>query len=80
MQTISASIQKGVAVTPNDTTVVSMDALWVGNGGNLSLDHGDGAVLYSNVPSGVFFETAGCIVRATGTTATGLVAVTWNRK
>ena len=78
-QTISASVQSAVAVTPNDTATVSMDALWVGGGGNLSLDYGDGAVVFANVPAGVFFETAGCIVRATGTTATSLVAVKWNR-
>lgn len=80
MQSINASIQKGVAITPNDATVVSCDALWIGTGGDLTLDHGDGPVLYKNVPGGTFFETAGCIVRSTGTVAADIVAVTWNRK
>ena len=52
MQTISASVQSAVQITPSDTTVVSMDALWVGTGGDVSVDFGDGEVIFKNVPNG----------------------------
>lgn len=80
MQTISASVQSAVQITPSDTTVVSMDALWVGTGGDVSVDFGDGEVIFKNVPNGTFLEIAGCIVRTTNTTAGSFVACKWNRK
>lgn len=79
MQPVRASVESAAAVTPSDTAGVKMDALWVGVGGSLSLDYGDGPIVFTAVPGGAFFETAGCIVRATGTTATGLIAVKWRR-
>lgn len=77
MQTIAASVREGAAITPSDTAVVSMDAMWVGTGGDLVLDYGDGNVTFLNVPGGAFFETQGCIVKV-ASTASNLVAVKWH--
>lgn len=82
MQPIRASIESAVAITPSDTAVVDMDAIWVGTGGSIAIGFNDpevADVTFTNVPTGVFFECASAIVKNAGTTASGLIAVKWRR-
>ena len=71
------SAEYGAAVTPSDTALIlSTRGLWIGTAGNLTVDMaGDvGTVLLSNVPVGVL-PVRVVRVRATGTTASGIVAL-----
>lgn len=72
----TAPVVKGVAVTPHDTNSIAQTrGLYVGATGNLTVTMADGAdTLYSNVPVGIFPI---CVtkVKATGTTATNIVAL-----
>jgi hypothetical protein len=78
------SAQKAVAVTPTDTagTVFSAcDALWIGVGGTITFIPADPAIangtataVATTVPAGVFPVKA-VRVAATGTAATGIVAL-----
>lgn len=82
MQPIRASIESAVAITPSDTGVVDMDAIWVGGGGNIAIGFNDpeiADVVFTAVPGGAFFECASAVVKATGTTATSMIAVKWRR-
>ena len=66
----------GVAVTPSDSTVFyTTRALYVGTGGNLSVEDINGIVAYANVPAGYILPVQVKAVRATGTTATNIVAL-----
>lgn len=68
-----------VAVTPNDSADLTNGecrALYVGMGGNVSLDVGNStAVVFSNVPSGGILPIRAKRVRSTSTTATNIVAL-----
>jgi hypothetical protein len=67
------------AVTPSDSTDLATPAraLYVGTGGNVALDDGDGhtAVVFKNVASGAVLPVRAVRVRATSTTATDIVAL-----
>lgn len=68
-----------VAITPHDTNAISgrPRAVFVGTGGNITLRALDSSadVLLSNVQDGAILPIRPSHVRATGTTATGLVAL-----
>ena len=67
------------AITPNDTTELQFlpKALYVGTAGNLSLiaEEDAVAVTLTNVAAGSIVPVRAKIVRATGTTASGIVAL-----
>lgn len=66
------------AVTPNDDADLANTAraLWVGTGGNIALvTAGGSAVTLTNVPGGTMLPVRTARVKATDTTATGIVAV-----
>lgn len=71
--------EHGVAVTPNDGADLSFNsrALWVGGAGAISVRMvGDSAdVLLSGIPAGTLLPIRVSRVRATGTTATLIVAL-----
>ena len=69
-----------VAVTPSDSADlarVATKGLFVGGAGNITVDLTDGktAVLFTGVLAGTFFPVQVKRVRATGTTATNIVAL-----
>lgn len=65
------------AVTPNnDADLADVPrALWVGGGGNISLVMASGTVTLEAVPDGTLLPVRPSRVRATGTTATAIVAL-----
>jgi hypothetical protein len=64
-----------VAVTPSDSTQLSFRALWVGGSGTLVVEDPAGtACTFINANGWMPLE--GSRVRATGTTATSIVAIT----
>jgi hypothetical protein len=67
------------AVTPHDTNELEYvsKALFIGTGGTLSLiaQEDTAAVTLANVAAGQIVPVRAKIVRATGTTATGIVAL-----
>lgn len=67
---------KLTAVTPNDSTVLTgVRALWVGGAGTISIIAcNDTAAVSLTVPAGTLLPIFAKTVRATGTTATGIVA------
>lgn len=67
-----------VAVTPDDDAALTTDAraLFVGGAGNLTLiTSGGDAVTFTGVPAGSILPVRTRQVKATGTTATGIVAI-----
>lgn len=66
-------------VTPNDSTdlATTARALYVGGAGNVSIDDLSGrtAVVFTAVPAGMILPVRAKRVRATGTTATNIVAL-----
>jgi hypothetical protein len=67
-----------VAVTPSDATVLqTTKAIYVGGAGNVTVKMaGDSAnILFTAVPVGTILPIAVTQVRATGTTATAIVAL-----
>jgi hypothetical protein len=66
------------AITPHDTNALVNvpKRLYVGTGGNVTLRGVDAAsdVVYKNVGSGVYLNVRAAFVRATGTTASDIVA------
>lgn len=72
--------QGAAAVTPSDVadlTVKPCRALYIGVGGDVTLDtaDADASILFKNVGSGAVLPVAAARVRATGTTATNIVAL-----
>lgn len=66
----------GLAVTPSDSTVLATSrALYIGTGGNITVEDINAIVTYVNVPSGYILPVQVKAVRATGTTATNIVAL-----
>ena len=66
------------AVTPSDTVDLPQptDALWVGGAGNVAaVLQNNQPVVFTAVPAGAWLPIAVRRVNATGTTATGLVAL-----
>jgi hypothetical protein len=76
---VSAPARSVALVTPNDSTDLSYatKALYVGVGGNISIDTvgGDSAVILIGVPTGSILPIRATRVRATGTTATDIAAL-----
>lgn len=69
------AITGGAAVTPSDAAMLAPNrALWVGGAGNLVVVMADGQSLTLNNASG-WMPLAVSKVMATGTTATGIVAL-----
>jgi hypothetical protein len=71
------SSTRAAAVTPNDSTVVNCNAIYVGGAGNISvvLQSDNTPVTFTAVPVGSILPVAARIIRATGTTATLMVAL-----
>lgn len=69
--------QNGAAVTPSDTTIVACRRLYVGGAGAVAVDFRDGntGVVFAAVPAGTTLDVAALRVKATGTTATNIVAL-----
>ena len=68
---------KGATVTPNDTTAVAFDALYVGGAGNMAVEMaGNGAsVTFTGVLAGSILPVGVTKVLATGTTATSIIGL-----
>lgn len=65
------------AVTPSDSAALpyASKRLWIGGAGNVSLvTVGGSAVTYQSVPAGTYLQVRAQQVKATGTTATNIVA------
>jgi hypothetical protein len=65
------------AITPSDSTVVNVRALWVGGAGNIALIARDdtAAQTLSGVPAGTLLPVSCSKVMATNTTATLIVGL-----
>lgn len=68
--------QRAVAVTPSDSAVITAVALYVGTGGNLTVtDNYGNNTTFTGVPGGTTLWIKATRVRATGTTAAAIVAL-----
>jgi hypothetical protein len=76
MSVRSDPASRAAAVTPNDSTVVNANALYIGTTGNVALvvREGDAAVTFTAVPVGVLHVNA-YKVMSTNTTASNIVAL-----
>jgi hypothetical protein len=67
----------GIAITPSDTVdlAVAPRRIWSGSGGNITIITLAGTTLtYTNVPVGTYLQIRPSRIKATGTTATNMVA------
>jgi len=72
-----APAQHAVAVTPSDSQALANASkrLWIGGAGNVTLiTVGGETVTYNSVPAGTYLKVRANQVKATGTTATNIVA------
>lgn len=68
--------QRAVAVTPSDTSTITATALYVGTGGNVAVNDNNGnTTTFVGVPGGTTLWIKATRVRATGTTASNIVAL-----
>ncbi len=78
-ETVSGPARAPFAVTPHDTNELTTipKALYVGTGGNVTLRGvgGSADVVFKNVANGQVLDVRAQYVRATGTTATDIVAL-----
>lgn len=75
---IAGPARNGASVTPSDATDLptASRSLYVGGAGNLSIiTTGGDTVALTGVPAGTLLPICAARVRATGTTATGIVAL-----
>jgi hypothetical protein len=75
---LDSPVTGGEAVTPSDVTDLTKTSrcLWVARGGNISVIMKDGMTLtWEDVPGGSHVFARVSRVRATGTTATGILAL-----
>lgn len=76
---VSAPATRAVAVTPHDSNALTdiPKALYVGTGGAIAMRGAGGGAdqSFKNVPSGAVLPFRAQYVRATGTTATDLLAL-----
>lgn len=76
---LSAPATRAVAVTPHDSDPLtdSPKALYVGTGGNITMRgvNGTADTLWKNIPAGTVLPFRARYVRATGTSATDLLAL-----
>jgi hypothetical protein len=72
-----SSASRAAAVTPSDSVDIAFlpRALYIGTTGDVTADVGGTTVLFKNVPSGYILFIKASRVRATGTTATNIVAL-----
>lgn len=69
---------RGFAITPSDVSDLSATtrAIYVGTAGNLAVTLASGdAITFANVPAGAVLPVQAVAVKATGTSATDLVAL-----
>lgn len=66
-----------IAVTPSDSTILkSVRGLYVGGAGNVAVTMPDGSTAtFQSVPAGAILPVQATQVKATGTTATNIVAL-----
>lgn len=68
----------GAAITPNDSTAVDFNGIYVGGAGNIKVDLYDGSTVTLNgALVGTIYPLRVTKVYATGTTATNLVGLKW---
>lgn len=75
---VTAGTDAFAAITPSDTTVLSgLRGVYVGGAGDVTVISGDGGttVTFKAVPVGTILPISPSKVKATGTTATLLVAL-----
>lgn len=75
---LTAPAREAVTITPNDAIdlAVMPRAIYVGQSGDISVRFSGGqVVLFANAQAGSFLPVRAIGVNATGTTATGLVAL-----
>lgn len=77
MRVEAAPAQEAAAVTPNDSTVVDFDGLYVGGAGNVAvvMSQGSTPVTFTAVPAGTILPIAVQKVMSTNTTATAIVGL-----
>ena len=79
LDSVSAPATRGAAVVPHDANPLGdvPKALYVGGGGTVVArgSGGGGDVAFRNVPSGSVLPFRAAFVRATGTSATDIVAL-----
>lgn len=74
---LAGPASQAAAVTPSDTVPLPFASkrLFVGGAGNVALVTTGGAmVTYTGVPAGFYLQVRAATVKATGTTATDIVA------
>lgn len=74
---LSSPAKYAAAVTPDDSNDLpnASKRLWVGGAGNVALvTVGGSAVTYVGVPAGTYLPVRAAQVKATGTTATDIIA------
>ena len=69
--------KSGVAITPNDTTVIdATKGGYIGGAGNLTVTMSDGNdVTFTAITAGMIHPISVTKVKATGTTATSIIAI-----
>lgn len=74
---VYSSGEKAVAVTPSDATVLEASkGLYIGGSGNVAVTMKDGtSVTFTGISAGMIHPISVTKVKATGTTATNIVAV-----
>lgn len=76
---VSSPANSAVAVTPHDSNALPFlpKALYVGTGGDITLraKYDDADVVFVGVPSGAMLSVRATHVRATGTSASDIVAM-----
>jgi hypothetical protein len=73
--TDAGSSATAAAVTPNDNTALTMRALYVGGAGDVVATIGGADITFKAVPVGSILPIKATKVKATGTTATNMVAL-----
>ena len=79
IDSLTQPARNAFTITPHASNEIDPlpKALFVGNGGNVTLRAADGGadVVFKNVPSGGYLMVRARYVRATGTTATDIVGL-----
>lgn len=78
MEVVLRPYRGGSAVTPDDTTLLAPTrGLYIGGAGNITVDMADGSlgVVFTALPVGTLLPISVIRVKATGTTATAIVAM-----
>ena len=65
------------AVTPNDVAMIKFDALYVGTSGDVVISNAEtgSEETFASVPGGSILPISGDQVKATGTTASNIIAL-----